>query len=131
FPQLPAELESLEENKGIIELNAVVVKACKPEARQRYQSAYQMHQDLLLLVAGRSVRRTHAMERRLKLMTRLGTVSAAVIVLGADPYYLAIKEGRSARASAKKDNEQRQRADEMAQQAEGARHQAEGAASNA
>jgi tetratricopeptide (TPR) repeat protein len=100
FPELPTGLVSADDEKGILELNAVVVKACKPDARQRYQSAGQMHQDLLLLVAGKSVRRTHVLERRLKLMTRAGVVAATVVVLGAFPYYVALKEKRLAKSAA-------------------------------
>jgi tetratricopeptide (TPR) repeat protein len=102
FPELPAQLDSLQEEKGILELNAVVVKACKPLVQQRYQSAREMHDDLLLLVAGKSVRQTHAMERRLRLVTRAGLVLLAVLVLGAVPYYLAIREAWLARANANK-----------------------------
>lgn len=99
FPELPLQLDSAEEEKGVMEFNAIVVRACKPDARDRYQSAGQMHEDLLLLLAGKSVRRTHAMEHRLKLMTRIGVGAVAVMVLGAFPYYLAIKEARLARAN--------------------------------
>jgi serine/threonine protein kinase len=102
FPELPLDLDSAEEEKGVMEFNAVVVKACKPDARDRYQSASQMREDLLLPLAGKSVRRTHAMERRLALMTRVGVGAVAVMVLGAFPYYLAIKETRLARANEKK-----------------------------
>jgi serine/threonine protein kinase len=102
FPELPSRLDSLEAEKGILELNAVVVKACKPIVQQRYQSARQMHDDLLLLVAGKSVRQTHALERRLKLVTRFGLALLAILVLGAIPYYLAIKEAWLARANERK-----------------------------
>jgi WD40 repeat protein len=100
FPELPLELDSSEEGKGVVEFNAVVVKACKPAARDRYKSASQMREDLLLLLAGKSVRRTHAMERRLVLMTRIGVGAVAIMVLGAFPYYLAIKEAQRARQEA-------------------------------
>jgi len=29
----------MEDEQGILELNAILLKACKPDARQRYQSA--------------------------------------------------------------------------------------------
>jgi WD40 repeat protein len=99
FPELPSQLESLAEEKSILELNAVIVKACQPLARQRYQLAGQMHDDLLLLVAGKSVLRTHALERRVKVLTRAAAVTAAVMVLGAVPYYVAIREAVLARAA--------------------------------
>src|SRR5205823_5402979 len=103
--------------EGIIELNAVVVKACNPDARQRYQSADQMHDDLLLRVAGKSIRRTHALERRLVLMTRIGAATAVVLLLSAVPFYWAIKEARLAKASAKTEAEQHRRADSEAARA--------------
>ena len=77
-----------------------------------------MHDDLLLLVAGKSVLRTHALERRLKLVTRLGALTAAAMLIGAVPFYLAVREGRLARAMAA-------RADLAAQDANAARDQAE------
>jgi len=40
-------------------------KACAPELRRRYQSATQMHEELLLLKAGKSIKRVHGIERRL------------------------------------------------------------------
>ena len=66
-------------------------------AQHRYQFAWQMHDDLLLLIAGKSVLRTRALERRLKIVTRLGTVTAAVLMIGAVPFYMAIKEAKEGR----------------------------------
>jgi tetratricopeptide (TPR) repeat protein len=118
FPELPTLLESMPEEKGIIELNAIVVKACKPDPCLRYASADQMHDDLLLLMAGKSVLRTHALERRLKTMTRIGVLTAAVLILGAVPYSLAIREAHRAIVNAS-------RADHAAHEAEAARLLAE------
>src|SRR5439155_2056865 len=67
FPELPTDLRSLVEHKSIAELNAVILRACAGDTRQRYESARQMHNDLLLLQAGRSVQHKQAVERRLKL----------------------------------------------------------------
>ena len=120
FPELPSQLESLAEEKSILELNAVIVKACRPVARQRYQFAWQMHDDLLLLIAGKSVLRTHALERRVKVLTRLAAVTAAVVVPGAIPYYLAIEEARVARAAVREKAMQAQRADGEAARAQAA-----------
>jgi serine/threonine protein kinase/Flp pilus assembly protein TadD len=108
FPTLPSQSGTDEEEKWQMELNAVVLRACKPGAQQRYASAQAMHEDLLLLLAGNSVRHTHAIERRLALMTRVGAAFAAVIILGAIPCYLAIREARRARSSEKREHVQRQ-----------------------
>jgi hypothetical protein len=115
FPELPSQLDSLEKEKGILELNAVVVKACKPIVQQRYQSARQMHDDLLLLMAGKSVRQTHALERRLKLATRFGLALLAILVLGAVPYYLAVKEAWLAGANERKARTEAAKSREVAQ----------------
>ena len=109
---------SADEERELIELNAVMVKACKREARQRYQTATEMRDDLLLLLAGKSVRRTHAIERRLALMTRIGIATAAALVLCAIPMFLAIKEARRATAMAREEIAQRLRAQANEQRAE-------------
>lgn len=85
-----------DEEKALIELNAVILKACMPDGRRRYQTAGEMHNDLLLLLAGKSVRRAHAIERRLAVMTRVGVMSLAILMLFAVPFFMAIKEARRA-----------------------------------
>lgn len=97
FPELPTQSGSPEEERAVMELNAVVVRACQPDARLRYKSAGEMHHDLLLLLAGRSVRRAHETERRLALTKRWALGLAAVVVLGIVPYYVALKEAKHAR----------------------------------
>jgi tetratricopeptide (TPR) repeat protein len=102
---------SPEEEKALIELNAVVLKACKPDPRHRYQTATEMRQDLLLLLAGKSVRRTHAIERRLAMMTRIGMATAAALVLCAVPLFFAVKEAHRATSIARQENSERLRAE--------------------
>jgi len=67
FPELPVEcaIDMEEKASSRIELD-IVIKACNPDASLRYKSALEMRDDLLLLLAGKSVRRTHDLERRLK-----------------------------------------------------------------
>ena len=50
----------------LLELDEIIQKACASDPRQRYQSAAAMHEDLLLLKAGKSVRRVHGIERRVE-----------------------------------------------------------------
>ncbi len=66
FPLLPAGFESLADRSQILELNEIVLKACADDRARRYASAADMREELLLLQAGKSVKRMHAMERRLK-----------------------------------------------------------------
>ena len=81
-------------SKALMELNAVLVRACAPDPKQRYKRAEEMNADLALLHNGESVRDKYAIQRRLRLMTRVGAVTVALILLGAIPYCLAIREAR-------------------------------------
>jgi eukaryotic-like serine/threonine-protein kinase len=110
FPEPFTGLGMDAESKALMELNAVLVRACAPDPKQRYQRAEEMNADLALLHNGESVRDKHALEHRLKVMTRVGTVTVALIVLGVIPYYLAIREARRATALARLEAQQRQRA---------------------
>jgi tetratricopeptide (TPR) repeat protein len=64
FPELPPDLAELSEAHQLVELNAVVVKACQNDVRERYQSAEEMHAELLLLKTGQSVKGQRAMRQR-------------------------------------------------------------------
>jgi WD40 repeat protein len=79
FPLLPENLAELPDRKALLELNEVILKACADSA-QRYASAEDMRSELLLLQAGKSVKRLHAMERRLK--RGLPLVAACVLLAG-------------------------------------------------
>ena len=94
-----------------MELNAIVMRACKLNPQQRYASARQMHEDLLLLMAGNSVRRSHALERQLAWMRRIGLAFGTIAVLLAVPCYLAIKQAQRAKRSERKEYEQQLRAE--------------------
>jgi WD40 repeat protein len=85
FPEMPTNIASLEDRHQIAELNQVVLKACHPDPKQRYQSAAELQADLALLQSGQSVARVRLMEQRLRFVQRAGalvTALAAVIALG-------------------------------------------------
>src|SRR5699024_1373303 len=63
FPEPFTRLADSAEAPALAELNAVVLKACATDARQRYQSAEEMHEDLALLQSGKSVRKKRQFER--------------------------------------------------------------------
>lgn len=111
FPEPFTSLGIDAESKALMELNAVLVRACAPDPKQRYHRAEEMNADLALLHNGESVRGKHALEHRLRLMTRVGAVTVAMIVLGVIPYYLAIRGAQRATASAKLEAQQRLRAE--------------------
>jgi len=86
FPRLPENFDSLSDKVLFLEINAVIVRACVGERRERYQTAREMHADLELLASGKSVKRLRMLERRFAQLKRLavivgatGAVAAAVI----------------------------------------------------
>jgi len=85
FPELPTLLGDGQDRTELLELNEVVLKACEDEPTQRYQSAEEMHADLVFLQRGKSVKRLRSVEQRLAVLTRVGTAvaMAAVVVTGA------------------------------------------------
>lgn len=87
YPDLPTNLieAPAADRAALSELNEVIVKACHNDARQRYQTAAELHADLALLQSGVSVRRQRLLARRLRFVQRAGavvTAIAAVIALG-------------------------------------------------
>jgi WD40 repeat protein/serine/threonine protein kinase len=90
FPELPTLVENLEDRQQFLELNEVILHACKNEAANRYQSASSMHADLVVLANGKSVKRLKLLERRLSNLKRgagLATVAAGVVALLSYPTY--------------------------------------------
>ena len=79
FPELPASLHEMPEADRLVELNAVILKACQPGVAERYQAAADMHSDLVVLERGESVQRLRTLERRWAKLKR----AAAVFGLGA------------------------------------------------
>ncbi len=100
FPEPYSGLGTDQDAKNVMELNAVLLKACAPKPRERYRSAEEMNADLALLHSGESVQQKHVLQRRVKVLTRVGVGLAAALVLGAFPYYVAIKEAQAAKLEA-------------------------------
>src|SRR5438477_2453849 len=92
FPEPPTLLEEFGDRERFLELNEVIIRACENDPKKRYPSAEHMHSELVLLQSGKSVKRLHLVERRLKIMTRIGVGTVAIMVFGAIPYFLAIRE---------------------------------------
>ncbi|HOW64008.1 MAG TPA: serine/threonine-protein kinase [Candidatus Paceibacterota bacterium] len=98
FPKLPADLAEFEDPGRLLELNAIILKACHTDPSRRYQSAQQMAADLLLLQRGHSVRRLRLVERRLAILTKTGLIIAALLAIAAG---LSWHTARQARATAR------------------------------
>jgi hypothetical protein len=85
FPELPTELREMPDRDGLMELNAVIARACRHDPKDRYPSAAAMRAELELLQGGKSLARLHRTEARLRMVQRAGavvTALAAVIALG-------------------------------------------------
>jgi hypothetical protein len=52
YPELPTALMEFPDAKELIALNEVILRACEPDPALRYQSAFEMDADLLLVQAG-------------------------------------------------------------------------------
>jgi WD40 repeat protein len=81
FPELPTNLDGWPDREGLLELNAVIAKACREDPRQRYLSAQAMQRDLLLLQSGKSLARLHAAERTLAKVKRTAVAAGAVVLV--------------------------------------------------
>jgi len=84
FPTPPIDLDA-EEATAWADFNEVLLRACAPIPTERYPDAPSMLGDLQLLRAGKSVRRLRTLERRQRLMTRLGGIAvlAGLVLTGA------------------------------------------------
>jgi len=123
FPEPPTLLGEFADRAELLELDEVIQKACAADPRRRYGSAAQMHEDLLLVKTGKSVRDKHALERRLKLMTRAGAVAAVVLALGAVAYMLAVREVGVAEGAAKTEAGLREQAEQATLDTKAARRE--------
>jgi WD40 repeat protein len=115
FPSLPIEADDLAANKGLLELNAIFVKACAADVKQRYQTADEMHADLALLQSGKSVKRMRTIERRLVQATRLGVVITVLLTLVLVAYFFSEWQRRIARENFDRAEAQRLRAERAEQ----------------
>ena len=70
WPEPSANLATRPDRERLLELNAILHRACAPDPRQRYANAEALLADMDRLGAGKSVRRAHQVERRLRLIRR-------------------------------------------------------------
>ena len=89
FPEPLTLLGEEPEKARLLELNAVIRKACHSDPQQRYRSAAAMHADLKLLERGESVRHRQLVQRRWTAGRRLAlaTLAVALVILAAYSLY--------------------------------------------
>jgi TolB-like protein/tetratricopeptide (TPR) repeat protein len=98
FPELPNSLAELPEREKLLQLNAVILKACDTDIRKRYQSAQEMHDDLTQVMGGQSIKWGWRRLRRSVLAARIAAVAgAAALLLGLavlNPFRMTTKQGK-------------------------------------
>ena len=97
FPQLPVNLRPSDQAEALLELNEVIIRACSPNAAQRYASAMEMQADLNLFLVGRSLRRARNLERHLARLKRVAIAACVFMTLAGVVVLLAKREERYAR----------------------------------
>jgi len=97
FPELPTQLDGTADLDRFVELNEVILHACKNDVGKRYQTAWDMHADLVVLANGKSVKRLKLLEERLANLKRLASISAIVIVVLAAVLFQVYREWSFAR----------------------------------
>jgi len=94
FPQLPPSFQNFEDHEQLVELNKVILRAAADDAGSRYESAEQLHEDLVAVQARKHVLDLRALARRSKgLKIAAWGLGAAAAVLG----ILALTQSRVAR----------------------------------
>src|ERR1039458_8259441 len=91
FPELPAVFAEFPDGEAVLELNAVVAKACESDVRRRYQSAREMSAELRLLRGGKSVRGARRAKRRWALAARAVLAMVVMALAAAGVIYAARK----------------------------------------
>lgn len=80
FPEPPSDFQSVPDRDALLELNAVLLKACQPDRRLRHASAAELEAELELLRRGRSVRQKRRSAARLRGMTQVA-IAVGVLTL--------------------------------------------------
>ncbi len=97
FPELPTLLDQTADLDRMLELNEVILRACKPDAGERYPSAWDMHADLVVLANGKSVKRLKLLEKRIANLRKIAGISALVVVVLAAILFQVYREWNFAR----------------------------------
>lgn len=125
FPSLPYDPQTGRTDEELLELNAVLTRACLADARERYQSAAQMHADLALLQSGRSVKQIRVVQRQLKFALRAGQVATLLALVGFLLAYFYLRQSRNERESLRRSEELRHEREQALVEANLARASAE------
>ncbi|MGE3312786.1 MAG: protein kinase family protein [Limisphaerales bacterium] len=81
FPEPFSALGQAPDSADLEELNVIIVKACAPDPRDRYQTAEEMHVDLAMVQSGKSVKWRRVVEKRLAFAKKAGAVGGLIAAL--------------------------------------------------
>jgi WD40 repeat protein len=87
FPEPFTNLDQASDAAMLLELNAIILKACASNPSARYGSAEEMNADLALVKSGQSVRRKRTLERRIVKFKRTTVAAASVALLIGAGYF--------------------------------------------
>ncbi|HEX3855872.1 MAG TPA: serine/threonine-protein kinase [Verrucomicrobiae bacterium] len=88
YPELPENFAEFSDWGKMLELNAIITKACEADASRRYQSTSELHAELELLAAGKSVRQRRSSKRKWIFAVRAATILAAMgLIAGGIIYF--------------------------------------------
>ncbi len=96
YPRLPEDFDQLNDRAALLEFNEIVLKAGDPDRQRRYASAEEVVRDLLLLEAGKSVRRLRLLETRFALALRAAAVAILVTLVAVAAWLWATFQAREA-----------------------------------
>jgi WD40 repeat protein len=91
FPELPLDWDGRADHEQFQELNEIILHACD-RIEHRYPTAQDMHADLVVLLAGKSVRRLRTLERQFAQLKRVGAVTLAATAIALGVLYLVSHE---------------------------------------
>jgi WD40 repeat protein len=109
FPDLPPDWQSGPEPEQFAELNETILRACASSASDRHASAEELRNELLLVEAGRSVRRLRRTERILTRWRRFAAVAAVLALTSLGAIWFAHKQAMRAEVRAEHEAALRQR----------------------
>lgn len=89
FPSLPPDPLTSSITAEMLELNALLLKACTRDPAERYRHASEFHGDLVLLKSGRSVKKLRLLEHRLQWARQAGLVAGSVAILALAAFLFA------------------------------------------
>jgi TPR repeat protein len=129
FPEPATTLGHDSDSEPLLELNAIILKACATDRSERYQSTDEMHVDLVRLQNGKSIRQARRLERQLALLARAGIVAAIATIVASGAFLYQREQTRRTLALSENETRLRKEAESERQRAKTAEQTAKTEAS--